>query len=145
MVESWCSKSVYSFSRRLKVREGGGGGWDVTQHPRLNGHEFEQALGDSEGQGSVTCCNPWDWKESDRTGWTTRAATTKNMLSRSSMLKKKSGTYVNPWLFHSNVWQNSLQIKRKKKKKKDKEEKKKIRSNTYQKSLIPLNNRILVA
>ena len=28
------------------------------------------------------------------------------------------GTHVNPWLFHFNVWQNSLQIKKKKKKKK---------------------------
>ena len=26
---------------------------------RLNGHEFEQILGDSEGQGSLVCCNPW--------------------------------------------------------------------------------------
>ena len=25
------------------------------------------------------------------------------------------GTHVNPWLFHFNVWQNSLQIKKKKK------------------------------
>ena len=23
------------------------------------GHEFEQALGDSEGQGSLACCSPW--------------------------------------------------------------------------------------
>ena len=30
-------------------------GW----HHRLNGHEFEQALGDSEGQGSLMCCSPW--------------------------------------------------------------------------------------
>ena len=29
-------------------------GW----HHRLNGHEFEQALGDSEGQGSLACCSP---------------------------------------------------------------------------------------
>ena len=29
-------------------------GW----RPRLNGHDFEQALGDSEGQGSLTCCSP---------------------------------------------------------------------------------------
>ena len=28
------------------------------------------------------------------------------------------GTHVNPWLFYSNVWQNSLQIKKKKKKNK---------------------------
>ena len=26
---------------------------------RLNGHEFEQNLGDTEGQGSLACCSPW--------------------------------------------------------------------------------------
>ena len=25
----------------------------------INGHEFEQTLGDSEGQGSLVCCSPW--------------------------------------------------------------------------------------
>ena len=30
-------------------------GW----HRRLNGHEFEQTLGDSEGQEGLTCCSPW--------------------------------------------------------------------------------------
>ena len=35
--------------------------------PPFNGHEFEQALGDSEGQGSRACCSPWDCKESDTT------------------------------------------------------------------------------
>ena len=30
-------------------------GW----HLGLNGHEFEQTLGDSEGQGSLVCCSPW--------------------------------------------------------------------------------------
>ena len=34
---------------------------------RLNGHEFEQALGDGEGQGSLVCCSPWGRKESDMT------------------------------------------------------------------------------
>ena len=34
---------------------------------RLNGHEFEQILGDSEGQGSLECCSSWDHKESDIT------------------------------------------------------------------------------
>ena len=34
---------------------------------RLNGHEFEQTLVDSEGQGSLACCSPWCLKESDRT------------------------------------------------------------------------------
>ena len=31
----------------------------------LNGHEFEQAPGDGEGQGSLACCSPWGRKESD--------------------------------------------------------------------------------
>ena len=34
-------------------------GW----HHRLNGHEFEQAPGDGEGQESLACCSPWDHKE----------------------------------------------------------------------------------
>jgi len=29
--------------------------------------EFEQALGDDEGQGSLVCCSPWGRKESDVT------------------------------------------------------------------------------
>ena len=33
-------------------------GW----HHWLNGHEFEQALGDSDGQGSLVCCSPWSCK-----------------------------------------------------------------------------------
>ena len=32
-----------------------------------NRHEFEQTLGDGEGQGSGVCCSPWDYKESDTT------------------------------------------------------------------------------
>ena len=36
-------------------------GW----HHQLSGHEFEQALGDGEGQGSPACCSPWGCKESD--------------------------------------------------------------------------------
>ena len=38
-------------------------GW----HYQLNGHEFEQALGDGERQGSLPCCSPWDHKEVDMT------------------------------------------------------------------------------
>ena len=40
-------------------------GW----HHWLNGHEFEQAPGDHEGQGSLACCSPWGHKESDMTEW----------------------------------------------------------------------------
>ena len=38
-------------------------GW----HHRLNRHEFEQAVGESEGQRSLACCNSWGRKESDTT------------------------------------------------------------------------------
>ena len=38
-------------------------GW----HLRLSGHEFEQVLGDSEGQGSLVGCSPWGRKESGMT------------------------------------------------------------------------------
>ena len=34
-------------------------------HHQLNGHEFEQTSGDSEGQGSLSCCSPW-WIDSRR-------------------------------------------------------------------------------
>ena len=39
----------------------------VAWHHQLNGHEFEQALGDGKGQGSLACCHPWGCKESDMT------------------------------------------------------------------------------
>ena len=36
---------------------------------RLDGHEFEQALGDCEEQGSLACCSPWGHKKSNMTEW----------------------------------------------------------------------------
>ena len=39
----------------------------VRWHHRLNGHEFEQAPGDGEGQGKLVYCSPWGHKESDMT------------------------------------------------------------------------------
>ena len=39
----------------------------VKQHHRLDGHEFEQTLEDSKGQGSLACHSPWSCKESDTT------------------------------------------------------------------------------
>ena len=44
-------------------------GW----HHQLKRHEFEQALGDGDGQGGLACCSPWGGKESDMTeqlNWT---------------------------------------------------------------------------
>ena len=39
----------------------------VEWHLRLSGHEFEQTLGDSEGQESLACCSPRGLKESNIT------------------------------------------------------------------------------
>ena len=44
-------------------------GW----HHQLNAHEFEQASGVGDGQGSLARCSPWGGKESDMTeqlNWT---------------------------------------------------------------------------
>ena len=38
-------------------------GW----HHRLDGREFEETPGDSEGWGGLACCSPWGRKESDTT------------------------------------------------------------------------------
>ena len=40
-------------------------GW----HHWLDRHEFEQALGVGDGQGSLVCYSPWGHKESDMTEW----------------------------------------------------------------------------
>ena len=53
-------------------------GW----HHRINGHEFEQTPGDSEGQGSLACCNLCGCKESD---------TMKNNATRIAELKQRKG------------------------------------------------------
>ena len=48
---------------RRREREDEMVGW----HHGLNGHEFEQTMGDGEGQGSLACRSLWDCKESDTT------------------------------------------------------------------------------
>jgi len=53
----WCWET-------LKVkREGGGKRWACYIYHWLNGHEFEQTLGDSGGQRSLVCCSPRGLKE----------------------------------------------------------------------------------
>jgi len=48
-------------------------GW----HHQLDGHEFEQALGDNEEQGSLACCRPCGCKELDMTEQQQRTLTTR--------------------------------------------------------------------
>ena len=44
-----------------------GEGEMIGSHHQLNGHDFEQTPGGSEGRGSLACCSPWGCKESDMT------------------------------------------------------------------------------
>ena len=55
----WC----WERCRRRRGKQDEMVGW----HHRLNGHGFEQALGDSEGQGILVCCSQWGGKELDTT------------------------------------------------------------------------------
>ena len=50
-----------------RLKAGGERDEMVGWHHQLNGHEFEQALGVGDGQGSLACCSPRGHKESDTT------------------------------------------------------------------------------
>ena len=70
--DTWCEELTHW--KRLKAgkdwrQEEKGTTLDkmVRCHHRLNGREFEQAPGDSEGQGSLACCSSWSCKGSDMT------------------------------------------------------------------------------
>ena len=52
---------------RRQKKNGTTEGQIVGWHHRLNRHEFEQAPGDAEGQGSLASCSPWGHKESSMT------------------------------------------------------------------------------
>ena len=64
-------------------------GW----HHQLDGHEFEQALGDGDGQGILECCGPWGHKEFDITEWLNNNNKRKQIIihtpKRSSVIDKK--------------------------------------------------------
>ena len=64
--------------------------------------EFEQILGDSEGQGSLVCCSPWDGKESDMNEWRT------SLVCCSPWGRRES--YMTEWLNNNNM-KEMLKIK----------------------------------
>ena len=66
-------------------------GW----HPRLNGHEFEQAPGDNEGKGSLVCCSPWGHKESD----ITEGLSKNNIMHKEPAFKTCTQSVGLPWWF----------------------------------------------
>ena len=66
-VKSWLTGKDPDAGKGWKQKEGATEDEMVGWHHQLNGHEFEQTPGDSEGQGSLACWSPWDCKESDMT------------------------------------------------------------------------------
>ena len=66
----WRANSLEKTLMLKKIKGRRRRGWQdemVGWHHWLNGHEFEQAPGDGEGQGSLACCSPWGRKELDTT------------------------------------------------------------------------------
>ena len=49
---------------KIKGKRGAAEDEGVRWHHRVNGHEFEQALGVGDGQGSLVYCTSWGHKES---------------------------------------------------------------------------------
>ena len=61
-------------------------GW----YHRLDGHEFEQAPGVGNGQGSLACCSSWGHKESDMTEWLNSTELGPKILTGPKKKKKKA-------------------------------------------------------
>ena len=76
---TWCKEmTLWKRPNESGKRPNAGKGWRqeekgktedkiVGWHHWLDGHEFEQALGVSDGLGSLACCSPWDPKELNKT------------------------------------------------------------------------------
>ena len=72
-------------------------GW----HHQLNGHEFEETPGKSEGQGSLVCCSPWG--RSVRHDWVTEQQ--QQCVKSSLVLLKKVFAMIGVF-----SWQNSVSL-----------------------------------
>ena len=64
-VNSWVIRTDPDAMKDWRQRTRRWVGW----HHQFSGHELGQTLGNNEGQGSLTCCNPWGFKESVTTWW----------------------------------------------------------------------------
>ena len=81
--------------RRRRGQEDEMVGW----HHRLNGHEFEQALGVCDGQGGLVCCSPWVHKELDTTerlNWTDYAISMEERKRKSVVKRNEIVVFLEP-------------------------------------------------
>ena len=74
-------------------------GW----HHQLDGHEFEQAPGVGDRQGSLACCSPWGHKESDTTKRLNSTETRTNTLIRESQPGKFGNVRRHFWMSQNEV------------------------------------------
>ena len=66
-VKNWLIGKAPAAGKGWRWAEKGTEGEMVRWHHQFKGHEFDQALRDGEGQGSLACCSPWSYKELDTT------------------------------------------------------------------------------
>ena len=71
----------------------------IGRHHRLNGHEFEQAPGVGDGQGSLVCCSPWGRRVGHN--WTTTRSVQKNMKTVTTGYKECLSSFTLLLLNHS--------------------------------------------
>ena len=71
------------------------GGHSLFSLSRLNGLEFERALGDGEGQGSLACGSPWGHSWTWLNDWTTSSAPV-SVLAHSTVWNASVGNYHSP-------------------------------------------------
>ena len=77
----------------------------VGQHDQFNGLDFEQTLGDSEGQGALACCTLRGLKESD----TSQQLNNKNMFTTfNSFSSLRQATGTKPYCSATNTLLGSL-------------------------------------
>ena len=89
---TWCEgqthwKRPWCWERLTVWGEGETDNELVGWHYRLDGHEFEQALGVSDGQGSLACCSPCGHKELDTTeqlNWTVCCVSVLGLLQQNA-------------------------------------------------------------
>ena len=91
---TWCEELTHlNAGKDWRQEKGTTEGKMVGWHHQLNGHEFEQALGVGDGQGSLACWCPWGSKESDAT-------------------EQLNWTELNEWEDYSNYFGEGVEISR---------------------------------
>ena len=68
-VKNWLIGKNFDAGKDWRQEEKGTTEDEMVGWHHVDGHEFEQALGVGDGQGTLAHCSPWSHKESDTTEW----------------------------------------------------------------------------